>query len=104
MKQIHFQKFIRAAKRYAKAINREQTAKFQRKGKKAKEVIVDLVLGKFLSDIDDIRHYITYNGSFTSPVRECKEAVTWIVFPTAINVLEAFVSLNNRFQLVNLNI
>ena len=86
------QKFIRAAKRYAQAIRRENSEKLQKKNKKAKTVFVDIKLGKFLSDMDDVRHYISYKGSFTSPVRHCKEAVTWIVYVVPVEVLEAFVS------------
>ena len=88
---FYFQKFIRAAKRYAKATKREQSPKFKRKGKKPKDVVVDLKLGKFLSDIQDIRKYITYQGSFTSPKWKCKDAVTWIVYTEPLPVLEAFV-------------
>ena len=90
---IHFQKFIRAAKRYAKATKREQSEKFKRKNKHPRDVVVDLKLGKFLSDVRDIREWITYQGSFTSPKWLCKNAVTWLIYSHPLHVLEDFVSL-----------
>lgn len=89
---FNLQKLRTAAVRYVDAVERLNGTIDPSTGEKREPTIVSKIhLGDFLHGVKDVRNYLSYDGSFTSPERGCKEAIVWAVFADPLPIEEEVV-------------